>query len=256
MQRCPGCGRQIAPPPRAACPFCRRPLASAETTGADPGPLPDGDGLAWERRDQLGFASALVETTRQVMAEPSASFASMPTRGGLGGPLLFGVVVGSLGILLALAGVLVLGGLLQWAAPTGPGGPTEIGEAALGFLLWLVVVPPGMIVILLIEAGLTHLLLMMVGGAREPFEATFRVSAYARAVTLAMAIPVVGWMAGPVWLVVVRVIGLREAQRCGGGQAAAAVLLPPLFCCCLQMLLYVAVFGLAALAVLGGAAAS
>lgn len=264
MQKCPGCGRQIAPPPRAACPFCRRPLTPAGAPDADLEPFPagpgPGDGPAWERRGELGFGPALLETTRQVITGPVAFFASMSTRGGIGGPLLFGFVVGSLGLILMIAGVLVLGGLLEWAVPSpgtgGPGTGMTLADSVFAFVFYLVAIPPGVVVILFLEAGLTHLLLMMFGGAREPFEATFAVSAYSRAVTLALAIPVAGWLGGAVWLVVVRVIGLREAHRCGGGKAAAAVLLPPIFCCCLQTLVYVAVFGLAALAVLGGAAAS
>jgi hypothetical protein len=179
----------------------------------------------------------------------------MPTRGGLGAPLLYGVVIGSLALVLMIASVLAVGGLLEMVAPRpGPAGATTPGELLLVFVFWVFATPVGMVIILFTEAGLTHLLLMMLGGAGEGFEATFRVSCYARAATLALAVPLVGWVAGPVWLVVVRVLGLMAAQRCGGGRATAAVLIPPLVCCCLQALLYVAVFGLAALAVLTAAA--
>ena len=199
----------------------------------------------------------LVDTTRQVITAPRAFFASMPTRGGIGAPLLYGVLVGSLALVLMIAGVLAVGGLLEMVAPrpgAGPSGATTPGELLVVFVFWVFATPVGMVVILFTEAGLTHLLLMMLGGAREGFEATFRVSCYARAATLAMAVPIVGWVAGPVWLVVVRVLGLMAAQRCGVGRATAAVLLPPLVCCCVQFLVYVAIFGLAALAVLTAAA--
>jgi len=215
-----------------------------------------GDGPPWERRQELGFVPALVETTRQVMAAPAAFFASMPTRAGLGAPLLYGGVIGSLALVLMIATMLGLGALIQWVAPSsGSASATASapGELLLALLFWTLATPVGMVIILFLEAGLTHLLLMMLSGAREPFEATFRVSCYARGVTLLMAVPLVGWVVGPVWLVVVRVIGLGAAQRCGGGRAAAAVLVPPLFCCCVQLLLFVAVFGFAALAALAAA---
>jgi hypothetical protein len=257
VQVCPNCGRHIAPPPRAACPFCRRPLTPAEAPGADHTLQPAGDGRPGERRDDSGFVAGLVETTRQVISAPTAFFTAMPTRDGLGAPLLYGVVVGSLAFVLMIGVALALVGLIELVAPrpgAGPAGATSLGELLLSFLFWLVATPVGVVIILFTEAGLTHLLLMMLRAAREPFEATFRVSCYARAVTLVLAVPVVGWVAGPVWLVVVRVLGLVASQHCSGGRAAAAVLIPPLVCCCVQGLLYVAVFGLAALAVLTAAA--
>ena len=216
-----------------------------------------GDGPAWEDRQSRGFQAALVETTRQVMAAPTAFFAGMPPRGGLGDPLLYGILVGSLAFVLMIACVLGAGSLFEWVAPSPAAAsgarPLAIGETLLAFGFWSLATPVAMVVILFLEAGLTHLLLMLLGGAREPFEATLRVSCYSRAVTLVLAVPVVGWVAGPVWLVVVRILGLAAAQRCGGGRATAAVLLPPLLCCCVQVVAYVAIFGLAALALLAGA---
>jgi hypothetical protein len=42
-----------------------------------------------------------VETTRQVLTRPSAFFRTMPVTGGLGSPLLYGVLLGWIGLAAA-----------------------------------------------------------------------------------------------------------------------------------------------------------
>src|SRR5262245_36480153 len=48
---------------------------------------------AWERRKQLGTFSALVETVRQVLAAPVATFKAMKLEGGQATPLFFYLLV-------------------------------------------------------------------------------------------------------------------------------------------------------------------
>ena len=57
--------------------------------------------IPWERRQEIGFVTALVETTKEVLTGPSDFFRRMPVAGGIGSPLLYAVVIGYLGLLLS-----------------------------------------------------------------------------------------------------------------------------------------------------------
>jgi hypothetical protein len=91
-----------------------------------------------------------------------------------------------------------------------------------------------------VAAGILHLMLLLLGGARHDFEATFRVVAFAQATSLLLLIPFCGQFAGGasgLWTLVLYILGLAEAHRIGHGKAAAAVLLPLVLCCCCVALL-------------------
>ncbi|MGD8817605.1 MAG: YIP1 family protein, partial [Acidobacteriota bacterium] len=82
-----------------------------------------------------------------------------------------------------------------------------------------------------------HGLLLVFGGAPQPYETTFRVMCYSWAVGVFNLLPICGVFIGFVWRIVVQIIGVREAQEVPGGRAAAAVLVPVVFACmCLVML--------------------
>ena len=85
-----------------------------------PPPLPPDSGTSssgtpWERRDQIGIAAGLVETTTQVLSRPEAFFQAMPVSGGLTSPLLYGLLIGYVGLvastLYSLVFNLTFGGL-------------------------------------------------------------------------------------------------------------------------------------------------
>jgi len=83
-----------------------------------------------------------------------------------------------------------------------------------------------------ISAGLVHLALILVGGAKRPFEATFRVACYAGGATaLLQLLPMCGAIVSSIWNFICMVIGLSQVHGIGKGRAAVAVLLPSLVCC-------------------------
>jgi hypothetical protein len=100
-----------------------------------------------------------------------------------------------------------------------------------------------------IASGIYHVMLLILGGARHGFEATFRVACFAEATYLFMLLPFCGNVIAPVWGIVVTIIGLAQTHQIGGGKAAAAVLLPLviLCCCCAGLIgLFAGVIGAAA----------
>lgn len=84
---------------------------------------------------------------------------------------------------------------------------------------------------LFILSGILHVCLMMVKGARNGFEATFRAVAYSYSANIFLVIPFCGGLLAVVWAVVLYIIGLKEAHETTGGKAAIAVFLPGIVCC-------------------------
>lgn len=80
-------------------------------------------------------------------------------------------------------------------------------------------------------AMVLHLSLFLVGGAKEDFEATFRVVCYTSGPSLCGIIPIIGtWISLP-WRLYLVVIATREVHRITTTKAVVAVLLPSIACC-------------------------
>jgi hypothetical protein len=241
---CPNCGGDLrstsVPPPLPSGPGAATEPASAlppprpsSGTGAPPRPR-----LPWDERDRIGLVSALVETTRDVLTQPGAFFRAMPVTGGLGSPLLYAVIVGWIGLVASafyqavfrsIVGsglgafgserpeiVALLGWVEGWAA--------FVAQAVFGGVFVVIGV--------FVAAGILHLVLMLLGGARRDFEATFRVVSFGQATSILFLVPFCGQLVAGLWTLVLYVLGLAEAHQIGHGKAAVAVLLPILLVCC------------------------
>jgi hypothetical protein len=182
--------------------------------------------------------NALVETTRQVLGSPGAFFRGMPPSGGMGSPLLYAVVIGWIGLVVA--------GLYQalfrsivGSSFAALGDRPELASALAwmeswaGFAAQVVFGAVFVVIGVFIAAGVLHLMLLLLGGARRDFEATFRVVSYAQATSILFLLPFCGQLIGGIWSLVLYVIGLAEVHQISHGRATAAVLLPvALVCCC------------------------
>jgi hypothetical protein len=125
----------------------------------------------------------------------------------------------------------LLGGLVSLLLAPFLAGPEDTaGEALagglLGFVGTLILSPIYTAVVLLIFAGLYHLLvLLLVRPSHAGFEATFRVVFYVAAVQLVSWIPIVNIVAG-IYAIVLSVLGIREVHNTTTGKAVAVVLIP------------------------------
>ena len=235
---CPSCGAALPEPHDRFCPHCGADLEAAsppESLLTKPQPRP---GTPWEDRGRIGFVPALVETTQKVLTRPSEFFASMPVAGGIGGPLLYAILVGTLGVVVAALYREVFQALVG-STFAGLGSSGELSRilplvmGGTGLVLQVVFAPIFVTLGLFIVAAVAHLFLLLLGGARRGFEATFRVMAYSEAAAVINIIPVCGGVISAVYYLVLAIIGLAAAQGIGKGTAAAAVLLPlVLLCCC------------------------
>jgi hypothetical protein len=79
---------------------------------------------------------------------------------------------------------------------------------------------------LFVWAGITHLLVYLLGGKRDYAE-TFKALSYAYAPAVFSWIPLINWLAF-VYMIVLMVIGIRQRQKMSLARSIAAVLLPTL----------------------------
>ena len=218
---------------------------TAPETGTAAPALPPADGIPWERRAEIGFFPGLFETIRAVLLEPSKAFSGMPPTGGLGAPLFFFVLVGSVGGLAGFVYQAVLNTINPSATPQEQAMTALFGSTAVigGSIM---IMPVLLAAVAFITSALVHLALMVIGGANRPFEATFRVVCYSGGATAVLQLlPVCGAFAATIWNFIVMVIGISTVHKIGAGRAAVAVLLPTLVCC---GLILAAVFALIAAA--------
>ena len=203
----------------------------------------------WERRAQGEAVRALWDTLVMSLSRPGDLFRGTPRSGGLGAPLAYAAILGTVGIVaqsLWQIGFRALSALLSSRLNPDAASPSAHGEIftlAVPFVV-LVLSPLLITVGLFIGAGLTHLALMMLGGDRHGFEGTFRGMAYAHGPMVFYVIPLVGVVIGGVWAAVLQVLGISKLQETEWWRALLAILLFP---CASAMIGIIAAIPIAAL---------
>jgi hypothetical protein len=165
-----------------------------------------------------------------VLTRPAEAFSAMKREGGLGEPLIYALIGGSVGGIVSFLFSLGFQSIGLFAdrnnsllAMTGMG----IGSVAMIILLPLFIV-----IFLFIWSALAHVCLMIVGGAKQPFETTFRVIAFTQGSAGPLQIiPLCGGLISLVWALVCNCIGLARAHETDTGRAVLAVFLPLIVCC-------------------------
>jgi hypothetical protein len=206
-QACPTCGQEsdLPVPPGVPLPQCDGLASLAEQLGRTPpeaAPAPQVP--AWE--GDGGLLAGFLLTTWQVLFNPTKTFRppGLPgQRWALGYSLLMGSLCGAAYIL--------------WEHVLEPGATSSRME-----LLLLLLTPLENLVGLYAGASITHLMLLMVGGAKQGFRATFRVLGYGNAAGVWLFIPYLGLPMSLVWSVAVLVSGLAAAHGISRGRAAWA----------------------------------
>lgn len=213
-----------APPPPATSTITPAPSGSTSETALTRG------GLPWEHRHERGFVNAFIETLAMVLTRPSEAFTVMRREGGLAEPLIYALIggcVGGVASFLFSLGLQSIGLFSErrnaFAVMTGMG----VGSAA-----FIILLPVCIVIGLFIGAAVVHLCLMLVGGAKQSFETTFRVLAFSQGSTgLLQLIPICGGFIAGVWGLVVSCIGLARAHETETGRAVLAIFLPLIVCC-------------------------
>lgn len=190
-----------------------------------PAPIP------WEDPARTSAFERLAETVKVLATRPSEAFAGMPITGGIATPLVYAIIVGWISIAVAVIWNTLFQGM--WIPFMGEG--DEAAVAALFTGAWafgmIILAPVFVVVGVFISAAILHLMLMLVGGANNGFEATVRVVCYTQTAQLANIIPVCGGIVALVWQIILFVTGFATAHRTTQGKAILAVVLPVVLCC-------------------------
>ena len=180
----------------------------------------------WERRDRFGFLNGLYLTIKDVLLAPHRFFARMPSAVGLGQPLLFALVIGVAGAFVSWMWALTgssLQVLLQDNLQSAFKGPLY---SFFAFLTSPVAVTLGVF----LKAALMHVMLLIMGGGKLGFEATFRVAAYAEAADILSIVPFCGSILVLGWTLVILIVGLHAIHQDEPWKAVAAVVAPLVLC--------------------------
>jgi hypothetical protein len=187
------------------------------------------NGLPWDERQTKGFFNAFVETLLMVLGKPGVALTAMKREGGLGEPLLYIVVGSSFGIIVYFLMML----LLPLAIPVGDRhGLARLTGEGLRSILMIVFAPFVAAIGAFIASAIFHVGLMLIGGAKQSFETTFRVVCFTGgSVDPLLIIPFCGGLIVGIWKVLLYCIGLSRAHETDVGRAVVAVFLPLTVCC-------------------------
>jgi hypothetical protein len=105
-------------------------------------------------------------------------------------------------------------------------------SSGVGLIAQILFAPVFTAIGIFIVSAVVHVCLLLVGGAKNGFEATLRVAAYSEAAMILRILPMCGDVIGPIYALILIIIGVSEAHRISGLKATLAVLLPVLLLCC------------------------
>lgn len=165
-----------------------------------------------------------------VLGRPTDAFTAMKREGGLSEPLLYALIGGSFGLIVYLIYSFVFQSLGIFASRNNP--LLHFVGMGIGWVVLLVFAPLLIAIGVFINAAILHVCLMLVGGARQSFETTFRVVCFSGgSVSPLMIVPLCGAFIIAIWGIVLRCIGLARAHETDTGRAVLAVFLPLIVCC-------------------------
>lgn len=189
-----------------------------------------------EPQQHGGWFMAFVRTWLEACFHPKGFFDAVGRGISMFEPLLFGVIVGWFSMvatsLMSLMGIVPMLGIL--GAIIGDQASALISAMSHAAMVvvyalfgWLFV-----LVGIAVSALFTHFFLIIVGGAREGFVATWRAIGYAWAPNIFSIVPGIGPLISAVYYIVLEVIGLAHVHRIEYWRSAIAVFLPMLLACC------------------------
>jgi hypothetical protein len=197
----------------------------------------------WENRSELGLWQGIYQTFKAVLFSPDRLFGTMTHKGGITEPMAFGLLLGSIGSMFGFF----------WQFLMMSGGLQALGEALIGrvsmsliFFAIIIISPLFVAITMFIGSAVLHLLLLIVRGGRNGFEATFRVVSYSQATQIWGVIPFIGGFIGGLWILVVQIVGLREIHETSYLRVILALLIPVAFILLLVLAIVVPllIFGL------------
>ncbi len=243
-----------------SCPLCSKQF-SAEGEGIFECPSCGGRvrlggirsaGTAWDCESQGSWAEAFIAVVKDAIADPIGFFSRVAVGRGWIRPWILALIISGFVFLISAAYQM---GFQALTAGAEIGGSIGDPLSSLAFLtvfpisagaliaFAVVGVPVGTTLGLIVQAGIYHLCLMLLGAARREFEATFRVVCYSMVPQLFQVLPIIGGPIAWMWQMVLAIIGIKVVHETSYGRSALAVFLPMILCCGVLMLIGVAAGG-------------
>jgi hypothetical protein len=208
---------------------------------------------AWERRPAEKLFPAFFKTIRDVLFEPHLTFPRMPVDGRLIPPTTFvlllqftvGLVSYAIGIALELAQLPYYEQAFSRSE--------EFRNLNLPVWLFFILIP-GLFILWVaiwlgfnfLIAGVHHLILMLLGGAKKGYDATYKVVCYSYSAHVFNLIPICGGFAVIPFFFISSIIGLSKVHGIEGWKASVAMLAPYVLCCLMFAGLYIGIIAMVA----------
>jgi hypothetical protein len=172
----------------------------------------------WESGE--GFIAAFLRTTQEVLFSPTKFFKKVAAGEGYWSPFIFAMISGIIG-----CGAILL---WQWLFLSGMVPPQirSVTTYSLFLVFAIILIPFWVAFSIVVGSGVIHLCVMIVGGNRKGFEATFRAISYSHSALLFYIVPLIGTFVGGIYLMILAILGVREGHEISTGKAVLAVLLP------------------------------
>ena len=166
-----------------------------------------------------GFIGAFLKTTREALFSPVQFFKKVAGGEGYWTPLIYAMILGIIGFGATI--------LWQWFffSHWFPIGRISGLSPNIYFII-TVTLPVIVAFTLLIESWVTHVCLMIVGGNKRGFQATFRAISYSFSGYLFGIIPFIGSPLGGIYVLILTIIGVREGHDISTGKTVLAIFLP------------------------------
>jgi hypothetical protein len=186
--------------------------------------------IPWERRREIGWVRAFVDTTKLASTQPARFFRTPSTERGAGGGILYGIAVYAVGQVLMVLSLFVL--MLVSGGIVGVAVDSTLGAVLAGYGCGLTAMTPCVVAQapvnalmgMVVAGGAAQGTLALLGRPRKPFEETLRAMGYAYAPHVWLWIPLCGPYIAYIWMLVVEFKAIRETHRVGTDAAVAAVL--------------------------------
>ena len=193
----------------------------------------------FEQLDRYGFFPGLFMTVKLALTSPRLFFSVMPMGGGLTKPLTFAILLAMLqGFAQFIWGATGMSVSLDMMGQELTPVPFSFSKS----LFQLLLTPAIVATELFLVAGLFHLGLVVLGGAKAGFEGTFRASAYSFAPIVLGIVPLVSlnvlsaWMfTYMIWRFTLTAIGLKNIHGISYAKTIPALILPILLLMILAM---------------------
>ena len=167
-----------------------------------------------------GFFWAYMRTTKEALFSPTRFFKKVSAGEGYWSPLIYGIISGIIGFGVSL--------VYQWFLFSAfiPPQIHALIPYNLILTLSLIGIPLMVASSIFIGSAITHLCLMIVGGNKSGYQATFRAISYSYCAHLFDIVPFIGSFIGSVYMIILIIFGVREGHGISTGKSALAVLLP------------------------------